>query len=144
MKKKFLFMKNSKSGEESRRVKWKNFAPRKETHKEGTLDYHSEPSVTIKSMRIKRESPCLGLRFMPIKLSKFIEVYRDVMTKLVAHETSHRTDVCVLPPQERTLEKPSLAFFRSLPFTHPRDEVYLPNLHKEEAIRQEESSKFFA
>lgn len=34
------------------------------------LDYHSEPSITIKPMRIKRESPCLGLRFMPIKLSK--------------------------------------------------------------------------
>lgn len=35
------------------------------------LDYHGDNSVTIiKSMRIKRESPCLGLRFMPIKLSK--------------------------------------------------------------------------
>jgi dual specificity MAP kinase phosphatase len=34
------------------------------------LDYHGDNSVTIiKSMRIKRESPCLGLRFMPIKLT---------------------------------------------------------------------------
>lgn len=36
--------------------------------KRSILEYQT---VNIKPMRIKRESPCLGLRFMPIKLSEF-------------------------------------------------------------------------
>lgn len=62
---KFLFMKNFKrewSANERKRISRKNLP---------ILDYHTEPSINIKPMRIKRESPCLGLRFMPIKLSEF-------------------------------------------------------------------------
>jgi hypothetical protein len=31
-----------------------------------------------RKMRIKRESPCLGLRFMPIKLGEFIAPFDDI------------------------------------------------------------------
>lgn len=52
------------------------------------LDYHGDSSVTIiKSMRIKRESPCLGLRFMPIKLSKYLpDSRKDVFLSVVTSE----------------------------------------------------------
>jgi hypothetical protein len=65
-----------------------SFSPAKESPRihpanRTILDYQT---VNARQMRIKRESPCLGLRFMPIKLSEFLELkFRFSVTSRSSH-----------------------------------------------------------